>query len=78
MVDEKTENKIVFQVGERTRYRADKKVLGKKKISWSELAVGQRIRVKVKADVDEATSEDGKQIVKIRVLEVKVLKPKKA
>ena len=78
MVVEKTEDKIVFEVGERTRYRADKKVLGKKKISWSELAVGQRIRVKVEAVRDEETSEDGEQTLKVTVLEVKVLKPKKA
>ncbi len=78
MVDEKSEQQIIFHVGERTRYRADKKVLGKKKISWSELAVGQRIRVKAKVSREEPASEEEEQAIKVTVLEVKVLKPKKA
>ncbi len=78
MVIEKTGEKIVFEVGERTRYRADKKVLGKKKISWSELAVGQRIRVKIRAERSEEPSENGEQAISVSVLEVKVVKPKKA
>ncbi len=77
MVDDKSEQKIVFHVGEKTRYRADKKALGKKKISWSELAVGQRIRVKAKVVREEPISEDEKPAIKVTVLEVKVLKPKK-
>ena len=78
MVDEKSEERIVFQVGEKTRYRADKQVLGKKKISWSELAVGQRIQVRAKVLYEESTSGDENADMTITVQEVKVLKPKKA
>lgn len=78
LVDEKTEKKIVFQVGERTHYRADKKVMGKKKISWAQLAVGQRLRVKIKAVRNETAAEDAEPAFEVTVLEVKVIKPKKA
>ena len=67
-----------LQVGEKTRYRADKQVLGKKKISWSELAVGQRIQVRAKVLYEKSTWRDENPDMTITVQEVKVLKPKKA
>ncbi|MFQ5739767.1 MAG: hypothetical protein ACE5JX_12210 [Acidobacteriota bacterium] len=65
VVDEKTGRSWNFALGEKTKFKGNKKVLGKKQISWSDLQVGHRVKVKF--------HEFNKEVV-----EIKVLKPKKS
>ena len=64
---------LTFTLGERTKFRADKKVMGKKKIAWSELEEGYRVRVTVKLPQTRATEIDA---LSLEVREIKVIKPK--
>ncbi len=73
VMDERTGQAYTFTLGERTRFRADKKVMGKKKIAWSELAEGHRVRVTVKLPQTRATQVDA---LSLEVTEIKVIKPK--
>ena len=74
IVDEKSGQSLTFALGEKTKLRADKKVLGKTKISWSDLETGHRVRVKFvlpSVQVAELSIHD------IEVKEIKVLKPRR-
>ena len=73
VMDERTGQAYTFTLGEKTRFRADKKVMGKKKIAWSELAEGHRVRVTVKLPQTRATEVDA---LSLEVTEIKVIKPK--
>ena len=73
VMDERTGQAYTFTLGERTRFRADKKVMGKKKIEWSELEEGHRVRVTVKVPQNSATKVDP---LSLDVREIKVIKPK--
>jgi hypothetical protein len=73
IVEEKGGQPFEFATGETTKLRADKKVLGKKKIEWGDLAVGQRVRITfaMPRELPQDLSIDD-----IEVLEIKVIQPK--
>ena len=72
VTDESSGKQWVFKIEKGTRLRADKGVFEGKKINWSQLQVGQRIRVTFHTRAQAGTANLGQNVV-----EIKVRKPKK-
>lgn len=68
VIDERTAKSWVFSPATSTKLKADKGLFESKNITWDQLAVGQRVKVKFSVFREQVS----------RIKEIKVIKPKKS